>query len=129
LWLRIQHERGLWPVIDSMPEKIGFTAEPASDATVNGKAHIANGKGTGWVGDPWNGWMNISFHAKLDQDGSARGNWHHQFRARTAAGCIVVQITCSSVIGNQAWLAGYSTQAGNPDNLVTPIIAGNVQVR
>lgn len=154
---------------------IDAKAEPASEATANGPVHIVNGKGTLWVGDPWNGWMNISFHAKLDQDGSAKGNWHHQFRARTAGGRIVVQVTCSSVVGNQAWMAGFSTQAGNPDNvgkwfglhvidngegagvvdkmsrtlwfstdaqraidfcelmptdhLVTPIIAGNVQVR
>lgn len=27
VWLRVQHERGLWPVIDSMLEKIGITDE------------------------------------------------------------------------------------------------------
>ena len=37
--------------------------------------------------------------------------------ARTAGGRIVAQVTCLSVVGNEAWMAGYSTQAGNPDNV------------
>jgi hypothetical protein len=146
-----------------------------SEAAANGPAHIVNGKGTVWAGDPWNNWLNISFHAKLDADGTAKGNWHHQFRTRVPGGRIVAQVTCLSVVGNEAWMAGYSTQAGNPNNvgkwfglhvidngegagvvdemsrtlwfgpdeqraidlceqmptdhLITPIIAGNVQVR
>jgi len=91
--------------------------KPASEAAANGPVHIVNGKGTVWVGDPWNGWLNISFHAKLDEDGSAKGNWHHQFRARPGGGRIVAQVTCLSVVGNQAWMAGYSTQAENPNNV------------
>ncbi len=155
----------------SVDAKVKSAAQDAA----NGPVHIVNGKGTVWAADPWNNWLNISFHARLDADGSAKGNWHHQFRARTAGGRIFVQVTCLSVLGNEAWMAGYSTQAGNPDNvgkwfglhvidngegagvvdemsrtlwfgpdeqraidmcelmptdhLITPIIAGNVQVR
>ena len=91
----------------------------AAAALASGVAHVVNGKGTVWLGDPWNGWLNISFHAKLDLDGSAKGSWHHQFRARgqTRGGRIFVTVTCLSVDGNQAWVAGYSTQAVNPANV------------
>lgn len=79
--------------------------------------HIVNGKGSTWVGDPWNAWINISFHAKLDPDGGAKGSWHHQFPGNVEGGRVVVRVTCLSVAGNQAWMAGYSTQAGNPNNI------------
>ena len=88
-----------------------------SEAAAAGPAHIVNGKGTLWVGDPWNAWINIPFHAKLDPDGSAKGSWHHRLRGNVGGGRIVVQVTCLSVDGNQAWMAGYSTQAGNPNNV------------
>jgi len=88
-----------------------------SEAAATGPAHIVNGKGTLWVGDPWNAWINIPFHAKLDPDGSAKGSWHHRLRGNVGGGRIVVQVTCLSVDGNQAWMAGYSTQAGNPNNV------------
>ena len=96
---------------------IDAKVKPASEAAAVGPAHIVNGKGTVWVGDPWNAWINIPFHAKLDPDGSAKGSWHHRLRGNVGGGRIVVQVTCLSVDGNQAWMAGYSTQAGNPNNV------------
>ncbi len=96
---------------------IDVSAKSTNPDAVTGPTHIVNGKGTVWVGDPWNAWINIPFHAKLDPDGSAKGSWHHQFRRRVSGGRIVVEVTCLSVAGNQAWMAGYSTQAGNPGNL------------
>ena len=86
-------------------------------ATAGGATHLVTGKGTLWYGDPRFQWLNVSFHARLMPDGSAKGNWHYQFRTREPGGRIFVEVTCLSVVGNQAWMAGYSTQAGNPDNV------------
>lgn len=85
-----------------------------------GAAHVVTGKGTLWAPDPWNEYINIAFDARVMPDGSARGHWHHQFRSRTPNGRIFVQVTCLTVVGNQAWMAGYAVQAGAEGNIGRP---------
>lgn len=91
-----------------------------ADFAAGGVTHVVTGKGTLWVPDPQNEYINIAFDARVMPDGSARGHWHHQFRSRTPAGRIFVEVTCLTVVGNQAWMAGYAIQAGAESNLGRP---------
>ena len=85
-----------------------------------GATHVVTGKGTLWVPDPSNEYINIAFDARLTPDGSASGHWHHQFRSRTPGGRVFVEVTCLTVVGNQAWMAGYAVQAGAEGNIGRP---------
>jgi len=85
-----------------------------------GATHVVTGKGTLWVPDPQNEYINIAFDARVMPDGSARGHWHHQFRSRSPNGRIFVEVTCLTVVGNQAWMAGYAIQAGAESNIGRP---------
>ncbi len=96
-------------------DAVSLTAKADRAAAAAGM--IVNGHGTVWVPEPHNAWMNISFHAHQNADGSVHGSWHHQFRSRTPGGRIKVHITCLGVDGTEAWLAGYAVQAGSDANL------------
>ena len=101
----------------SAPEVDLAAVEAQAAAKAGAGGHIVSGKGTLWVPEPWNQWMNLPFHAVEKPDGSVHGNWHHQFRSRDAGGRVIVEVLCMAVDGNQAWLGGRSTFAMNPDNI------------
>jgi len=88
----------------------------AKSVNAQGAVHVVAGHGVVWH-DGSGQWLNTSFHALQMQDGSVNGNWHYQFQSREPRGRIFVQVTCLSVVGNQAWMTGFATQAGNPANI------------
>lgn len=66
-------------------------------------------------------WRTFSFNGTKKADGTVGGRFH--FRVHDAQGegsRIWGEITCLTVEGNQAWLAGYVTKAGNPANVGRP---------
>lgn len=104
---------------ESSPRQADLVAPEASFAA-GGVTHVVTGKGTLWAPDPFNEYVNIAFSARLMPDGSANGYWHHQFRSRTPEGRVFVQVTCLTVVGNQAWMGGYAVQAGAEGNVGRP---------
>jgi hypothetical protein len=79
--------------------------------------HVVTGKGTLWVPEPSNNWINIAFNVVQGPDGQVHGLWHHQFRSRRSRGRIMVEVGCMSVSGNEAWFAGRAVQAGAEGNI------------
>ena len=94
----------------------GLSSGAASPLTRADAGHVVNGHGAVWV-ESGSQYMNISFQARRNAAGEVTGTWHHQFRSRTPAGRVKVSVTCLSVSGNEAWLAGYAVQAGSEANL------------
>ncbi len=88
-------------------------------AAANPAMHSATGQNTGWYVGPsgTSGWLHISLSARQMPDGSARGNFHWQWRSRDPAGRIFVKVSCLTVVGNEAWMVGQASQAGNPNNV------------
>jgi hypothetical protein len=106
------------------PDSASLASVPvaAQKATfaAGGVAHVVTGHGTLWVPEPTNQYINISFDARVAPNGRASGNWHQQFRSRVPESRVFVKVTCMTVVGNEAWMAGYATQAGGEANIGRP---------
>lgn len=94
-------------------------ANSGVDAKANPATHSATGQATTWYQGPSGseGWLHISLSALQTRDGSAKGNFHWQWRSRVPGGRIFVKVSCLTVVGNEAWLVGQASQAENPDNV------------
>lgn len=88
-------------------------------AKANPAGHSVTGQATTWYRGPsgQEGWLHISLSARSMPDGSAKGNFHWQWRSRDPGGRIFVKVSCLTIVGNEAWMVGQATQAGNPDNV------------
>lgn len=63
-------------------------------------------------------WRTFSFNGTSKADGTARGRFHFRIHDAQGEGSrIWGDITCLTIEGNQAWLAGYVTKAGNPNHV------------
>ena len=89
------------------------------DAAAHPALHSATGQATTWYVGPSGseGWLHISLSARQTLDGSASGNFHWQWRSREPGGRIFVEVSCLTVVGNEAWMVGQASQAVNPDNV------------
>jgi hypothetical protein len=82
----------------------------ASGAIVGNSAHQVSGGGAIWRSD-LGVWYYTTVTARFMPDGSASGNWHYWVRARELRSRIFVKVSCLTVVGNEAWMVGQSTQA------------------
>ncbi len=76
-------------------------------ATGSGQYHTVSGL-----------WRTFSFNATKKADDTVRGRFH--FRVHDAQGQgsrIWGSVTCLTIEGKEAWLAGYVDKAGNPNNV------------
>ena len=93
-----------------------------TDTGLDAKAYPATrsvtGQGTSWYERPGSeGWTVISLNARLMPDGTPKGNFHWLWRSRDPGGRIFVKVSCLTIVGNEAWMVGQASQAGNPDNI------------
>ena len=54
---------------------------------------------------------NFSLHAEIDAAGNVSGQWQDAFTQNQG---FHINVTCLTVVGNQAWVGGVITQAQNP---------------
>ena len=99
------------------PDEARMSTDPVTKAYP--AKHSATGQATTWYQAPSGseGWLHISLSARQTSDGSAKGNFHWQWRSRVPGGRIFVKVSCLTVVGNEAWLVGQASQAENPDNV------------
>lgn len=88
-------------------------------AKANPAMHSVTGQATSWYESPSGaqGWLHISLSARTMPDGTAKGNFHWQWRSRDPGGRVFVKVSCLTVVGNEAWMVGQASQAENPDNI------------
>ena len=86
------------------------------DAKAYPATHSVTGQGTTWS-ESGQQWFIISLNARLMPDGTAKGNFHWQYRSREPGGRIFVKVSCLAVVGNEAWILGQASQAGNEANV------------
>jgi len=94
-------------------------AEAVLSAKAHPATHSVTGQATSWYEGPTGaqGWLHISLSARLQPDGSAKGNFHWQWRSRDPGGRIFVKVECLAISGSEARMVGKASQAGNPDNV------------
>jgi len=88
------------------------------DAKASPATHSVTGQGTVWYDriEPFQ-WLHVSITARATSETEAKGNFHWQYRSRKPGGRIFVKVSCLTVVGNEAWMVGQASQAGNPDNV------------
>ncbi len=84
--------------------------------TVAGEPVVVSGSGHIEAGD---GLRNFTFHAVQHPDGSVRGSY--QIRRTDLGTAFTVDVTCLSVVGNQAWIAGRIASSDQPGVVVGTI--------
>ncbi len=63
-------------------------------------------------------WRTFSFNGTKKADGTVRGRFHFRIHDAQGEGSrIWGDVTCLTIEGNQAWLAGYVTKAGNVNHV------------
>jgi hypothetical protein len=83
--------------------------EPQVSLSVEGEPRLVTGSGHIDAGD---GVRNFTFHAVLRPDGSVSGSYQI---LRTDLGTeFSVDVTCLSIVGNQAWIGGIIASTNDP---------------
>ena len=100
----------------SAPSSPDASASNATSLAATGAAHVVNGGGAVWRSD-LGVWYHTAVTARVMPNGSASGNWHYWVRGRELRSRIFVKVSCLTVVGNEAWMVGQSSQARNPANV------------
>ncbi|MDP2471923.1 MAG: hypothetical protein Q8W45_09875 [Candidatus Palauibacterales bacterium] len=76
--------------------------------------HSVTGQATTWYSG---GYFVLAMNARHMPDGTAGGNFHWLYRSREPGTRIFVKVSCLTVVGDEAWMVGQASQAGNPNNI------------
>lgn len=98
------------PALDAAPAFDGETASKGGKvASATGSGHFID------VRFPEEELRTFSFNAKEFADGSANGQW--QLNNRNFPIRLHGEVECVSVLGNEAWFAGATTNSDDPDQV------------
>ncbi|MGH7713715.1 MAG: hypothetical protein ACREOG_20700 [Gemmatimonadaceae bacterium] len=88
------------------PSMLSAHSTSADPLVVTGSGHIEAGDGL----------RNFTFHAMLRPDGSVEGSY--RILRTDLSTEFAVDVTCLSVVGNQAWIGGIISASGSPGIIV-----------